>query len=132
MFSKKKKEGREDGGGSGSPRPEVGWADGTPSGSPAAAAPPQKHLDSPEYAEAVSFAEMLLRSGQPELEELSTIKVTLRAASKSWLEHFYEAGGLTALVMKLSDVEVRCLLRHSCLLLASRDLAAVISLGLQW
>ncbi|CAN0126172.1 unnamed protein product, partial [Phaeothamnion confervicola] len=27
-------------------------------------------------------------------------------ASKEWLEDFYEAGGLTALVMKLSDVEV--------------------------
>ncbi len=31
--------------------------------------------------------------------------MTLRAASKYWLECFYEAGGLTALVMKLGDVE---------------------------
>lgn len=33
-------------------------------------------------------------------------QLTLRAASKHWLVEFYEAGGLTALVMNLSDVEV--------------------------
>lgn len=33
-------------------------------------------------------------------------QLTLRAASKDWLVEFYEAGGLTALVMNLSDVEV--------------------------
>lgn len=33
-------------------------------------------------------------------------QLTLRAASKEWLVEFYEAGGLTALVMNLSDVEV--------------------------
>lgn len=35
-----------------------------------------------------------------------TTQLTLRAASKHWLVEFYEAGGLTALVMNLSDVEV--------------------------
>ena len=34
------------------------------------------------------------------------VQLTLRAASKDWLVEFYEAGGLTALVMNLSDVEV--------------------------
>lgn len=34
------------------------------------------------------------------------LQLTLRAASKNWLVEFYEAGGLTALVMNLSDVEV--------------------------
>ena len=34
------------------------------------------------------------------------LQLTLRAATKEWLVEFYEAGGLTALVMNLSDVEV--------------------------
>lgn len=34
------------------------------------------------------------------------MQLTLRAATKHWLVEFYEAGGLTALVMNLSDVEV--------------------------
>lgn len=37
---------------------------------------------------------------------VDTPQLTLRAASKEWLVEFYEAGGLTALVMNLSDVEV--------------------------
>ncbi|KAG5189667.1 hypothetical protein JKP88DRAFT_347642 [Tribonema minus] len=98
----KKKEGGRDNGYEGSPaRVDVGWGEDATS--------PQKDRssqDSPEYAAAVVYAEMLLRSNMPALDALSELKVTLRAATKTWLEHFYDAGGLTALVMKLSDVEV--------------------------
>eukprot|EP00752_Nemacystus_decipiens_P009913 g8845.t1 len=55
---------------------------------------------------AVDYAEQLLAPGMPPLDEIKDLKLTLRAASKNWLVEFYEAGGLTALVMNLSDVEV--------------------------
>jgi hypothetical protein len=54
---------------------------------------------------AVEYAELLLRPKMPPLDKISELKITLRGATKAWLEGFYEAGGLTALVMKLSDVE---------------------------
>jgi hypothetical protein len=88
------------------PRPQVGWADTDAYGSPSKEKGARVAAQTGEYSAAVDFAEMLLKPGMPALDAIADLKVTLRAASKTWLEHFYDAGGLTALVMKLSDVEV--------------------------
>jgi len=53
-----------------------------------------------------NFAENLLSAYIPNYDTVVELKSALRQADKKWLDGFYDVGGLTAIVLRLSDVEV--------------------------